>query len=68
MADDEEGSETMSEKKDTAGEDKEPRVRGKSGPASSTPNEEKRGSRKDNRVPKIGKHETGKRGSGGSAH
>jgi hypothetical protein len=52
----------MAEKKDTAGEDKEPQVRGKSGPASSTPNEEGRtgSGGKDEGTPRVGKGEAGK--------
>jgi hypothetical protein len=56
-------------KPDMAGEDKEPRVRGKSGPASSTPNEEGRargGDAKDEGTPKIKKGEAG--GHGGGLH
>ena len=51
--------------KDMAGEDKEPQVRGKSGPDSSTPNEEgrTRAGGKDEGVPK-----TGKRDAGGGLH
>jgi hypothetical protein len=59
----------MAEKKDTAGEDKEPQVRGKSGPASSTPNEEgrTRGGGECEGVPKVGKgdvHDRDSRGGG----
>ncbi len=58
----------MAEKKqpDMAGEDKEPQVRGKSGPDSSTPNEEGRGGGgpRDEGVPKTGKGEAGGRGGG----
>lgn len=56
----------MAAKKDTAGKDKEPQVRGKPGPPSSTPNEEgrKRGGRRDKGVPKVGKSEVGKGGGG----
>jgi hypothetical protein len=58
----------MSEKKDTAGKDEEPQVRGKSGPPSSTPNEEgrTRGGGEDEGVPKVGKGEVGK--GGGELH
>jgi len=61
----------MPDKKDLAGEDKEPQVRGKSGPASSTPNEEgrTRGSGKDEGTPRVGKGEAGKSDSrGGGLH
>ncbi len=61
----------MTQKKDMAGEDKEPQVRGKSGPASSTPNEEgrTRGGDKDEGVPKLGKGEASERDShGGGLH
>jgi hypothetical protein len=61
----------MAEKKDMAGEDKEPQVRGKSGPASSTPNEEGRagGAREDEGTPKVGKGDAGKSDSrGGGLH
>ena len=57
----------MAEKKDMAGEDKEPQVRGKSGPASSTPNEEGRthGAGGDEGTPKVSKGDAGKKESGG---
>ncbi|HWS53430.1 MAG TPA: hypothetical protein VN228_04865 [Pyrinomonadaceae bacterium] len=62
----------MAEKKDMAGEDKEPQVRGKSGPASSTPNEEGRarsGGAPDEGTPKVGKGDAGKSESrGGGVH
>jgi len=62
----------MSEKKDLAGEDKEPQLRGKSGPASSTPNEEGRtrgGDSDDAATPKLGKGEAARRDShGGGLH
>ena len=63
----------MSEKKDLAGDDKEPQLRGKSGPASSTPNEEGRargGDRDDDEgAPKVGKGDTARRDSrGGGLH
>ena len=62
----------MAAKKDMAGRDKEPQVRGKSGPASSTPNEEGRarsGGGKDRGVPKIPKGRAAERGSrGGGQH
>jgi hypothetical protein len=62
----------MAGKKDLAGKDKEPQLRGKSGPPSATPNEEGRargGGDKDKGVPKVGKGETGKRGAdGGGLH
>lgn len=62
----------MSEKKDLAGDDKEPQVRGKSGPASSTPNEEGRargGDKDDEGTPKVGKGEAGRGDShGGGLH
>jgi hypothetical protein len=59
----------MAEKKDMAGGDKEPQLRGKPGPASSTPNEEgrARGGGKDEGTPKVGKdeaRETDPRGGG----
>lgn len=49
------------QKKDMAGEDKEPQVRGKSGPDSSTPNEEgrTRAGGRDEGVPKTAKGDTG---------
>lgn len=61
----------MAEKKDMAGEDKEPQVRGKSGPASSTPNEEGRGrgGGEDEGTPKVSKGDAGKSDSrGGGLH
>lgn len=50
-----------SKKKDVAGRDKEPQVRGRPGPASATRNERAQG-RKGKRtgaVPKVGKHDAG---------
>jgi hypothetical protein len=62
----------MAKKKDMAGEDKEPQVRGKSGPPSSTPNEERRSRddrRRDEGTPKVGKRQTGEDGAdGGGLH
>lgn len=62
----------MAEKKDVAGEDREPQVRGRSGPDSSTPNEEGRTrgtGGKDEGVPKVGKGEVHDRDShGGGQH
>ncbi|HVF45174.1 MAG TPA: hypothetical protein VM936_19265 [Pyrinomonadaceae bacterium] len=50
-----------SKKKDLAGKDKEPQVRGRSGPASATRNERAQGRKgKGARaVPKVGKHDSG---------
>ena len=51
-----------SKKKDMAGKDKEPQVRGRAGPASATRNERAQGRKKGRgprAVPKVGKHESG---------
>jgi hypothetical protein len=50
-----------SKKKDMAGKDKEPQVRGRGGPSSATPNERAQGRKgKGSRaVPKVGKQDTG---------
>jgi len=50
-----------SKKKDVAGKDKEPQVRGRPGPASATRNERAQGRKgKGARaVPKVGKHDSG---------
>ena len=50
-----------SKKKDLAGKDKEPQVRGRPGPASATRNERAQGRKgKGARaVPKVGKHDSG---------
>ncbi len=60
----------MASRKDMAGKDKEPQVRGKAGPASATKNEKKRKGRGDagadaGRVPKVGKREAAKGGPSG---
>ena len=49
-----------SKKKDAAGKDKEPQVRGRGGPTSATRNERAQGRKgKGARVPKVGKHDSG---------
>ncbi|HVF67960.1 MAG TPA: hypothetical protein VM914_09865 [Pyrinomonadaceae bacterium] len=50
-----------SKKKDLAGKDKEPQVRGRPGPASATRNERAQGrkGKKARAVPKVGKHDSG---------
>ena len=50
-----------SKKKDTAGKDKEPQARGRSGPSSATPNEraQARKGKRARAVPKVGKHDAG---------
>lgn len=62
----------MAAKKDLAGKDKEPQLRGKSGPASSTPNEEGRARARGGRdkgVPKIPKSRAADRDArGGGQH
>jgi hypothetical protein len=58
-----------SKKKDMAGKDKEPQVRGRGGPSSATPNERAQGRKGKvggaRSVPKVGKHDTGEGRSGG---
>lgn len=50
-----------SKKKDMAGKDKEPQVRGRPGPASATRNERAQGKKgkKSSAIPKVGKHDSG---------
>ncbi|HKG14407.1 MAG TPA: hypothetical protein VKB12_13850 [Pyrinomonadaceae bacterium] len=50
-----------SKKKDVAGKDKEPQVRGRGGPPSATRNERAQGRKGKGRraVPKVGKHDSG---------
>jgi hypothetical protein len=50
-----------SKKKDLAGKDKEPQVRGRVGPASATRNERAQGhkGKGPRAVPKVGKHDSG---------
>lgn len=50
-----------SKKKDSAGKDKEPQVRGRSGPASATRNERAQGhkGKRSRAIPKVGKHDSG---------
>jgi hypothetical protein len=52
---------TVGKKKDMAGKDKEPRVRGRGGPPSATPNERAQGRKGKGggprSVPKVGKHD-----------
>ena len=54
-------------KKDMAGKDKEPQVRGRGGPPSATRNERAQGQKgKDARaVPKLGKHDASRGDTGG---
>ena len=58
-----------SKKKDMAGKDKEPQVRGRGGPSSATPNERAQGRKGKvggaRSVPKVGKHDTCEGRSGG---
>jgi hypothetical protein len=55
-------------KKDVAGKDKEPQVRGRSGPPSATRNERAQGGKGKHgggprNIPKVGKHDSGEGGS-----
>jgi hypothetical protein len=62
----------MAKQKDLAGKDKEPQVRGKSGPSSATTEKRQGRARKRDAsrgVPRVGKHDTGKSdSSGGELH
>jgi hypothetical protein len=61
----------MAKRKDTAGKDDEPQARGRPGPPSATPNEERRATRdKDAPAePKVSKHDANKDDSwGGGLH
>jgi hypothetical protein len=63
-----------SKKKDMAGKDKEPQVRGRTGPSSATRNEREQGAKGkqgsgSRSVPKVGKRDSGEGGSwGGGLH
>ena len=61
----------MAEKKEMAGKDDERQVRGRQGPPSATPNEERREGKDEDApaVPKVNKHDANKGDSwGGGLH
>jgi hypothetical protein len=65
--------EAMEKQKNRAGKDDERQVRGESGPPSATKNEQGEGHARDEDadrgIPKVGKHDAGRRGSwGGGLH
>ena len=61
----------MEKRKDVAGRDDEPQVRGQAGPPSATPNEERRAAKEKDAPaePKVGKHDANEGDSwGGGLH